>query len=80
MCHALYLCKACQLLLCAIMPPLSLSLYLSIYLSIYLSYSVRCQRKELAGGGSLLEWSGLPVCHPSMLVTPTHWKKVKHAR
>jgi len=42
--------------------------------------NVRCQRKRVFDGTSVLEWSGLPVCHPTMLVTPQHWKKVRHAR
>jgi len=41
---------------------------------------VRCQRKPVFGGGTMLKWSGLPVCYPTMLVTPMHWSKIKHAR
>jgi len=41
---------------------------------------VKCQRKKVFDGQSILEWSGLPVCYPTMLVTPKHWSKVKHAR
>jgi len=41
---------------------------------------VRCQRKQTFDGESILEWSHLPVCHPTMLVTPLHWNKIKHAR
>merc|ERR1719295_458393 len=42
--------------------------------------SVKCQRKKLFDGSTVLEWSNLPVCHPAILVTPEHWTKVPHAR
>lgn len=42
--------------------------------------SVRCQRKKIFTGESVLEWSALPVCYPAVLVTPEHWSKVPHAR
>jgi len=41
---------------------------------------VKCERKQLFNGDSILKWSGLPVCYPTMLVTPKHWSKIKHAR
>jgi len=41
---------------------------------------VKCQRKQEFGGQSILQWSGKPVCHPTMLVTPKHWSKIKHSR
>eukprot|EP00088_Acartia_fossae_P011071 TRINITY_DN15551_c0_g1_i4.p1 TRINITY_DN15551_c0_g1~~TRINITY_DN15551_c0_g1_i4.p1 ORF type:complete len:478 (+),score=86.08 TRINITY_DN15551_c0_g1_i4:162-1595(+) len=41
---------------------------------------VRCQRKKEYNGEYALEWSGLPVCYPSKLVTPQHWTNVKLAR
>jgi len=41
---------------------------------------VRCQRKKEFDGSSILEWSGLPVCYPSKLVTPQHWNNVKLAQ
>lgn len=41
---------------------------------------VKCQRKQVFNGQSILEWSGLPVCYPTMLVTPEHWTKIKHGR
>jgi len=42
--------------------------------------SVKCQRKKIFDGSTVLEWSNLPVCHPAILVTPEHWTKVPHAR
>ena len=39
--------------------------------------SVKCRRRP---GGKELEWSHLPVCFPTILVTPEHWSKVPHAR
>ena len=39
--------------------------------------SVKCRRRP---GGTGLEWSNLPVCFPTILVTPKHWSKVPHAR
>jgi len=41
---------------------------------------VRCQRKKQFQGSEVLEWSGLPVCSPSSLVTAKHWKNTLHAR
>jgi len=41
---------------------------------------VRCQRKKQFDGSEVLEWSGLPVCAPSSLVTAKHWKNTVHAR
>jgi len=41
---------------------------------------VRCQRKQVFDNGDVLEWSGIPVCYPSKLVTPEHWSRVKLAR
>ncbi|XP_023338588.1 uncharacterized protein LOC111709204 [Eurytemora carolleeae] len=41
---------------------------------------VKCMRRQIMNGESVLEWSGLPVCYPAMLVTPLHWSKIKHAR
>jgi hypothetical protein len=41
---------------------------------------VKCQRKKQFEGSEVLEWSGLPVCTPSSLVTTKHWKDILHAR
>ena len=54
---------------------------LSVHLQCEGSYtpyplSVKCRRGR--GGG--LEWSNLPVCFPTILVTPEHWARVPHAR
>ena len=40
---------------------------------------IKCRRK---GGfpDSGLEWSHVPLCYPSVLVSKTHWTKVLHAR
>lgn len=47
----------------------------------YVAYpnQIKCQRK---GGfpDSGLEWSHVPLCYPSVLVSKTHWTKVLHAR
>jgi len=55
---------------------------LSVHLQCRGSYSpfpmaVRCERQGRTGG---LQWSALPVCYPSLLVTPQHWSRVPHAR
>ena len=39
--------------------------------------SVKCRRRR---GSKELEWSHLPVCFPTILVTPEHWSRVPHAR
>ena len=41
---------------------------------------VKCVRKSGAGSNGPLEWSNLPVCYPSLLVSKTHWSKTLHAR
>ena len=41
--------------------------------------SVRCNRKKLLDGTQVLEWSNLPVCHPSSLVSVQYWKETIHA-
>ena len=47
----------------------------------YVAYpnQIKCRRK---GGfpDSGLEWSHVPLCYPSVLVSKTHWTKVLHAR
>lgn len=55
---------------------------LSVHLQCEGSYtpfplSVKCRRRP---GGGELEWSHLPVCFPTILVTAEHWSKVPHAR
>lgn len=42
--------------------------------------SVKCERKSEFDGEQVLRWTNLPVCYPSLLVTPQHWSKVPHAR
>lgn len=39
---------------------------------------VKCRRKNPRE--SELEWSHIPVCYPSVLVSKTHWTKTLHAR
>ena len=39
---------------------------------------IKCRRKT--PGDSQLEWSHIPVCYPSVLVSKTHWTKTLHAR
>ena len=41
---------------------------------------VKCRRKNPRAGDSELEWSHIPVCYPSVLVSKTHWTKTLHAR
>jgi len=41
---------------------------------------VKCRRKNPFDENSALEWSHLPVCYPSMLVSKTHWEVTPHAR
>ena len=41
---------------------------------------VKCRRKNPFDDNSALEWSHLPVCYPSMLVSKTHWEITLHAR
>ena len=58
---------------------------LSVHLQCRGSYNpfpltIKCVRKKIFDGGSVLQWSHLPVCYPSILVTPQHWSKVPHAR
>ena len=53
---------------------------LSVHLQCEGSYtpyplSVKCRRRP---GTDILEWSNLPVCFPTILVTPEHWSKVPH--
>ena len=38
---------------------------------------VKCRRQP---GSDNLEWSHVPVCYPSVLVSATHWTKTLHAR
>lgn len=40
--------------------------------------TIKCRRKSSID--STLEWSHLPVCYPSVLVSKTHWTKTLHAR
>eukprot|EP00092_Neocalanus_flemingeri_P091856 GFUD01116541.1.p1 GENE.GFUD01116541.1~~GFUD01116541.1.p1 ORF type:complete len:494 (-),score=122.32 GFUD01116541.1:173-1591(-) len=42
--------------------------------------SVRCTRKKLFDGAQVLEWSNLPVCYPSNLISLEYWKETIHAR
>eukprot|EP00092_Neocalanus_flemingeri_P106573 GFUD01136744.1.p1 GENE.GFUD01136744.1~~GFUD01136744.1.p1 ORF type:complete len:199 (+),score=28.86 GFUD01136744.1:155-751(+) len=42
--------------------------------------SVRCTRKKLFDGALVLEWSNLPVCYPSNLISLEYWKETIHAR
>ena len=39
---------------------------------------VKCRRKNPTEPD--LEWSHIPVCYPSVLVSKTHWTKTLHAR
>ena len=39
---------------------------------------VKCKRRSAVD--PTLEWSHLPVCYPSVLVSKTHWTKTLHAR
>jgi hypothetical protein len=39
---------------------------------------VKCRRKNPES--TILEWSHLPVCYPSVLVSKTHWTKALHVR
>ena len=39
---------------------------------------IKCRRKTPSD--SQLEWSHIPVCYPSVLVSKTHWTKTLHAR
>jgi len=41
---------------------------------------VKCRRRQAFGESSDLEWSHIPVCYPSVLVSKTHWAKTLHAR
>ena len=41
--------------------------------------TVKCQR-QMHMGESQLRWTNLPVCYPSLLVTPEHWGKVPALR
>jgi len=41
---------------------------------------VKCIRKTTFDNSYILQWSHLPVCYPSILVTPQHWSKTPHAR
>jgi len=54
---------------------------LSVHLQCEGSYtpfplSVKCRRHP----GGTLQWTNLPVCFPTILVTAEHWSKVPHAR
>jgi len=42
--------------------------------------SVKCTRKKLFDGSHALEWSNLPVCYPSSLISLEYWKETVHAR
>ena len=42
--------------------------------------TVRCQRKKEFDGRSVLEWSQLPVCYPSTLLSAEYWSQTLHAR
>ena len=53
---------------------------LSVHLQCEGSYtpfplSVKCRRHP----GGTLQWTNLPVCFPTILVTAEHWSKVPHA-
>lgn len=41
---------------------------------------IKCQRKNALDGKDGLEWSHIPVCYPSVLVSKTHWTRTLHAR
>ena len=41
---------------------------------------IKCRRRQAFGEASDLEWSHIPVCYPSVLVSKTHWAKTLHAR
>ena len=41
---------------------------------------VKCRRKPGSGSDGPLEWSHLPVCYPTVLVSKAHWSKTLHAR
>ncbi len=38
---------------------------------------IKCRKRS---DGQGLEWSHVPVCYPTVLVSKTHWKKTLHAR
>ena len=42
--------------------------------------AVQCRRKKVFSDRFLLEWSGVPVCYPTSLVSIDHWKKTLHAQ
>lgn len=42
--------------------------------------TVKCQRKLEFDSVRLLEWSGLPLCYPTSLISPLHWSRVPGAR
>ena len=41
---------------------------------------IKCRRKNSFNDNDVLEWSHIPVCYPSVLVSKTHWTKTYHAR
>jgi len=41
---------------------------------------VKCQRKAEFDSHYVLEWSGLPVCYPSLIITKEHWGITPHAK
>ena len=41
---------------------------------------IKCRRRQAFGEACDLEWSHIPVCYPSVLVSKTHWAKTLHAR
>lgn len=41
---------------------------------------IKCKRKSAFDGPDVLEWSHVPVCYPSVLVSKEHWTKTLHAR
>ena len=51
----------------------------------YVAYpnQIKCQRPRGRAGSfpdASLEWSHVPLCYPSVLVSKAHWTKVLHAR
>merc|ERR1711868_309010 len=41
---------------------------------------VKCRRKKVFSDRYTLEWSNLPVCYPTSLISLDHWKQTLHAQ
>jgi len=41
---------------------------------------VKCRRKKVFSDQFTLEWSNLPVCYPTSLISLDHWKQTLHAQ